>query len=117
MSLAHIAINADDVEGARRFYAATFGWESSAWGPPGFFQLQGTGLRAAALQPRRELGGIRVVGFEGTVAVDDVDATMSQALAHGGRQLMARTRIEGVGDLAWVADPSDNPVGLMRYEA
>ncbi len=38
--LAHFAINADDVERAKRFYAAVFGWRFEAWGPPGFYMIK-----------------------------------------------------------------------------
>ena len=73
--LAHFAINADDVDRARRFYEKVFGWKSSAWGPPGFYQLEGAGV-IAALQGRRSLiDGQRTVGFECTIAVKSIDAT------------------------------------------
>jgi uncharacterized protein len=120
--LAHFAINADDVTATRRFYEATLGWTFEPWGPPEFFHIYAaSGERPGAigaLQSRRDLGdGVRPVGFECTVAVDDVDAAIDRATAAGGSVLMATTTITGVGDLAFVQDPSGNPVGLMRYDA
>ena len=50
----------------------------------------------------------------GTAA--DVDAAVRAALAAGGRVLMARTTIAGVGHLVFLADPSDNVVGVMQYD-
>jgi predicted enzyme related to lactoylglutathione lyase len=115
--LAHFAINADDVEEARRFYESVFGWTFKAWGPPSFFQIEGTGLRAAALQGRRELiAGTKTVGFECTIEVDDVDRVAHAVVAGGGRILMEKTTITGVGDLIWFEDPSGNAVGAMRYD-
>jgi predicted enzyme related to lactoylglutathione lyase len=38
-NVAHVAINADDVARARRFYERVFGWEFRPWGPPGFLQI------------------------------------------------------------------------------
>ena len=35
--------------------------------------------------------------------------------AHGGRVLMEKTVIPGVGELAFLLDPSGIPVGAMRY--
>ena len=69
----------------------------------------------AALQARRDLGG-RVRGFECTIAVEDADATAAAAVAAGGRVLMERTTIAGVGDLVWLEDPSGNVFGAMRYD-
>ena len=42
-SLAHFAINADDVERARKFYEKVFGWKFNSWGPPGFYMIEATG--------------------------------------------------------------------------
>jgi predicted enzyme related to lactoylglutathione lyase len=117
--LAHFAINADDVEATKRFYEEVFGWRFEPWGPPDFFHIEtgaGAGPRGA-LQRRRELEpGTRTVGFECTVAVSDVDAVAKAAVAAGGRVVMARSTISGVGDLVFVADPSGNVVGAMRYD-
>ena len=41
-SIAHFAINADDVEASRRFYGALFGWRFEPWGPPGFLRIVST---------------------------------------------------------------------------
>ena len=121
-TLAHFAINADDPGAGRRFYEACFGWRFEPWGPPDFFHI----LRPdgsppgpiGALQRRRELtAGLRLQGFECTVAVADVDVTAEAAVAAGGALLMERTTITGVGDLVFLQDPSGNVVGAMRYDA
>ena len=120
--VAHFAINADDVEATRRFYEQTVGWQFHAWGPPGFFHIrlpEGSWPGPiGALQARRDLdGGVRTAGFECTVAVEDVGACIERAIAAGGRVLLEPTVITGVGELAFLADPSGNPVGVMRYDA
>jgi uncharacterized protein len=120
--LAHFAINADDVDGARRFYEAVLGWRFQPWGPPGFFKIdtggEGDGPAVqGALQQRRELApGVRITGFECTFAVDDVDAVAAAVVENGGRILMAKTTITGVGHLVWFADPDGNPAGAMHYD-
>jgi predicted enzyme related to lactoylglutathione lyase len=68
-----------------------------------------------ALQQRRELGGVRMTGFECTVAVPDVDAVAAAVAVHGGRLVMDRATIPGVGDLIFFEDPSGNVAGAMRY--
>ena len=69
------------------------------------------------VQARRDLvDGQPTTGFECTIAVDDVDRAASAAVELGGRVLMDKTTIAGVGDLIFVADPSGHPVGLMRYD-
>ena len=114
--LAHFAINADDVDRARDFYSKVFGWKSSAWGPPGFYQLEGAGV-LAALQKRRELvKGTRTVGFECTIGVESIDATEKAVLAGGGKIALARSVIVGVGTLMFFQDPEGNVFGAMQYD-
>jgi predicted enzyme related to lactoylglutathione lyase len=69
-----------------------------------------------ALQGRRDLLDVPTNGFECTVAVADVEATRTSATAAGGRLLMDRSTIPGVGHLIFLADPSGNVVGAMQYD-
>jgi predicted enzyme related to lactoylglutathione lyase len=113
--VAHVAINADDVDASLRFYAALFGWEFEAYGPPGFFRMQAESGPIVALQQRRDLGGVRMTGLECTVAVDDVDAVAAAVVEHGGRIVMERATIAGVGDLIFFEDPSGTVAGAIQY--
>ena len=69
-----------------------------------------------ALQGRRRFEDGTAAPVEITVAVDDVAACCAAAETSGGRVLMAAAVIPGVGELAFVADPSGIPIGLMRYD-
>lgn len=116
--ISHLAINADDIERARSFYETVFGWSASAWGTPGFYQLRAAGDPAVigAVQGRRELEqGLRLNAFECTIELDDIDAVAAAVVANGGRILMEKTTIPGVGDLIFFADPEGNVAGAMQY--
>lgn len=117
----HFAINADDVGRARSFYATVFGWQFKPWGPPGFYMIAAGGETASplgSLQPRRELApGRRTNAFECTIAVErDVEELGREIEAHGGRVLMPKATIPGVGSLIFFEDPDGNIAGAMRYE-
>lgn len=119
--LSHFAINADDVDRARRFYGSLFGWTFEPFGPPGFFRIHtaegGPPGPLGALQQRRELVPGRVsAGFECTIAVADVDAVARAVVAGGGRVVMDKTTIAGVGELIFFEDPEGNLAGAMRYD-
>jgi uncharacterized protein len=121
-TVAHFAINADDVVTSQTFYTRCFGWGYEPFGPPEFFRIvTSSGTQPGpmgALQRRRNIDGDRqVTGFECTVAVEDVDAVCAAATQSGGRILMERTTLMGVGHLVWLADPSGNVVGAMQYDA
>jgi predicted enzyme related to lactoylglutathione lyase len=117
-TVAHFAINADDVEKSRAFYARVFGWKFAAWGPPGFYQIEAKGSPVfGALQGRRELvNGQRTIGFECTFAVASIDATEKAVLAAGGKIALARSVIVGVGTLMFFSDLDGNVFGAMQYD-
>ncbi len=119
-TLRHFSINADDLARARRFYEKIFGWTFHAWGPPGFFMIAmgepESGMRGS-LQGRRELApGLKLNGLECTFAVDDVEKVAAAVRANGGRILMERTILAGIGELIFFQDPEGNVLGAMRYD-
>ncbi len=121
VSMAHFAINADDLDRARRFYERVLGWRFEPWGPPGFLQIfteagDPPGIRGA-LQQRRELvPGQRTIGYECSVAVQDVDAVAAAVTANGGTILIPRTLIPTVGHLIFFRDPEGNVCGAMQFD-
>lgn len=120
-NLSHFALNADDVPASRAFYEAVFGWRFTAWGPPGFYQIQTgpdgePGVQGALQQRRDLLPGQAATGPECTFAVDDVDATVAAVRAAGGTILMDGFTISGVGHLIFFKDPAGNAIGAMQYD-
>ena len=114
----HFAINADDVPRVKRFYEGVFGWTFNPWGPPGFYQTRdaGDGL-LGALQGRRDLApGLKLNALENSFGVEDLAATIAAIEAGGGKILMPRVRIEGVGDLVFFQDTEGNVLGAMQYD-
>jgi uncharacterized protein len=113
--IAHLAINADDPEASLRFYEALFGWRFEPGGHPGFFRMERESGPIVALQQRRALGGVHMTGFECTIAVDDVGAVARAVVANGGRLVMERTTIPGVGELIFFEDPAGNVAGAIQF--
>lgn len=120
-NVVHFAIHADDVERAKAFYAAVFGWRFVPWGPPDFFRIQ-TGTAddpgiEGALEARQEpLAGTGVRAFVCTVSVDDVAAIRDAVVANGGTVLYDEFTIPGVGTLVQFLDTEQNVVAAMKYE-
>ena len=120
-TVAHFAVNADDLHASRAFYEKVLDWRFEPWGPPEFYKIQtadgsSPGL-LGALQGRRTFDDGTAAPVEITVAVEDVGACLAAARSAGGRVLMEATILAGVGELAFVADPSGAPIGLMRYDS
>lgn len=113
----HFAINASDVQRAKAFYEKTFGWTFKPWGPPNFYQIwdAGQGLMGA-LHERRELApGKPMFGFEATVQVEDIRATLKAVEDAGGRVLAPPYMIQSVGEIAYFEDSEGNFCGIGQY--
>lgn len=123
--LAHFAIAADDVERARRFYEGVFGWRIEAWGPPDFYLIhidsdhpsgsiaKRADLQAARREPVTQARG--TVGWECTIAVDDLAPIKAAILKHGGKIVHDEYEIVGVGTLIRFEDTEGNIACAMRY--
>jgi predicted enzyme related to lactoylglutathione lyase len=120
-NVAAFAIHVEDVQRARHFYEAVFGWKFQPWGPPDFFLVQTgddahpgiQGLMHKRQQPRGQ-GGPNC--FECTISVDDVDAIAAAVKKHGGKITMEKSKIPTVGEVIYLEDPEGNRVGAMKYE-
>ena len=135
-NLASFAIHVDDVDRARAFYEAVFGWAFEPWGPPGFYLIHTgdeaspgiQGLMHARQEPRTGAGvngagvngvgvnGVGLNGIEATFSVDDVDAIAELVEANGGRITVPKSVIPTVGALVRFLDPEGNDIGAMAYE-
>jgi predicted enzyme related to lactoylglutathione lyase len=121
-NLSFFAINADDVPRARKFYEAVFDWSFEPWGPPNFYLIDTGQQQPAAfgggLQERRELvPGHKMVGFECTVTVADIDQTIRAIEANGGRIATPKFHIPTVGTIAYFFDTEGNIAGICQQEA
>ncbi len=119
-SVDFFAINADDVPRARRFYETVFGWSFEPWGPPGFYLIETekqAGAIRGALQERRELvAGQKMIGYENTIAVANLDQTLRAIESSGGRIVSPSFHIPNVGTIAYFVDSEGNVAGLCQRE-
>lgn len=121
-NLASFALHVDDVDRARRFYEAVFGWEFEPWGPPGFYLIHtgdadSPGVQGLMHERHVPRSGQGLNGIEPTFAVDDVDAVAGRVVAQGGTITLPRAVIPTVGTLIRFLDTEGNDIGAMRYEA
>lgn len=120
--LSHFAVCVDDTNRARAFYEKVFGWGFEPFGPPGFYIVHtdgpGKGGRVnGAMQQRFEIvPGVMLSGFECTISVPDLDATIAAIEKSGGKILMPKATIPTVGTLVRFQDSEGNVVCAMQYE-
>jgi predicted enzyme related to lactoylglutathione lyase len=120
-NLASFAIHADDVDRARAFYEAVFGWAFEPWGPPGFYLIhtgdaESPGIQGLMHKRHEPRTGTGLNGIEPTFAVGDVDAIAARVETAGGTIRMTKSVIPTVGALIRFLDTEGNDIGAMQYE-
>ena|ERR1051325_9526629 len=120
-NISFFAVNADDVSRARKFYETVFDWSFEPWGPPDFYLIhtgdeKNPGL-PGGLQERRQLvPGQKMVGFECTIEIGNIDQTLRAIEANGGRIATPKFHIPGVGTIAYFFDTEGNVAGICEPE-
>ena len=113
----HFEIPADDPERARKFYGDIFGWTFQKWDGPMPYWLVTTGQNGepgidGGLMPRQQPGATTV----NTVGVPSLDDTLRKIEGGGGRTVVPRMAIPGIGWLAYCLDPEGNTFGVMEAD-
>jgi hypothetical protein len=110
-------VSADDPDRASQFYERVFGWNIQKWGGPKDYRLISTG---AADQPGIN-GGIfkreGQVNYVNTIDVPSVDEFVAKVTEHGGKEVVPKTAIPGVGQLVYCQDTEGNVFGILEAES
>ena len=109
-----------DPKGAKDFYEAVVGWDVDAEALPGpveyrMIKRSDGGNAGGVLRLTEDMAsrGARPVWL-GYVGVDDVDRTIAQIEASGGKVLMPGSDVPEVGRIAMVADAQGAPFYVMK---
>jgi uncharacterized protein len=120
----HFEIQADDVERAKAFYAAVFGWEyedyghftgTTYWGittgREGEMGIDGGLLARPVPAPGPEQG---TNAFVCTIAVADFDETERLILGAGGQVALPKTALAGMAWQGYFIDTEGNTFGIHQ---
>jgi uncharacterized protein len=124
-NIGHFMIPADNVERAKHFYSALLGWKIEPVGTPmdpvrmASMQYHDISTGAAGTGTMN-MGGLYkrhmnepILNF---VMVDDIDAVQANVERLGGRIIMPKERIAGVGQVVMIQDTEENVIGLWKPE-
>jgi predicted enzyme related to lactoylglutathione lyase len=112
----HFEISAEDPQRAADFYARVFGWKITKWPGPQDYWLVKTG---EAPEPGIDGGIFRrhgPVGHVNSVSVASVDATAKQVEEAGGKIVVPKMAIPGVGWLIYCQDTEGSVFGLHQSD-
>jgi hypothetical protein len=110
----HFEVPTQDPERAMRFYSETLGWTFAKWDGPMQYWTVTTGSPAA---PGINGGLIvRPGGVVNTCEVDDVDLKAAAVEKAGGKIVVPKMAIPGVGWLLYCTDLDGNIFGMMQSD-
>jgi len=109
-SIVHIELSAKDPKAAGDFYKKLFGWKIDVDDELKYVQFTpedapGGGFNQVG--ENAQAGDVVVY-----VSTDDIEASLAKAVKLGGKALMPKTEIPGIGWFALFSDPTGNKVGL-----
>ncbi len=107
----HVEISATDPATAARFYEEVFGWKIQRDESFDYYMFAAEGGPGGGfVKP----DGAQYKPGDVVVYIDsnDIDATLKQIEARGGRTLLPKTEIPGIGWFAFFADPTGNRLAL-----
>src|SRR5579872_4911420 len=113
----HFEIEAEDKERAKKFYAQTFGWEMQQMGKD--FNDYVVVMTGKQDEPGGINGGLypkqgekkEVNAFRCIISVDNVEKSMEDVKAHGGKVVHGPDNIPNVGTFASCIDTEGNHFG------
>jgi predicted enzyme related to lactoylglutathione lyase len=111
----HFDLTVDNPERAMKFYRDTFGWKFEKWDGPLEYWMVTTGDEK---EPGIN-GGLSKKGESGmpsmnTIGVPSVDRFSKKIQDNGGKVLMPKTPIPGVGWFATCQDTEGNIFGIIE---
>jgi predicted enzyme related to lactoylglutathione lyase len=119
----HFEIHADEPERAVKFYTEVFGWTFTRWGEaePSYWLIstgpdEDRGINGGLLKrigpPPEDMQPVS--SFVITIDIDNLENYAKSVKSEGGRQVVEKMPIPGVGWLAYFKDTEGNIFGLMQ---
>lgn len=113
----HFDLTADQPERAIKFYQEVFGWKFQKWDGPMQYWMATTGDEK---EPGIN-GGLSKKGESGmpnmnTIGVSSVDHFSKKIQDNGGKVLLAKMAIPGIGWFATCQDTEDNIFGIIQMD-
>lgn len=112
----HFEIPMNDPDRAVAFYQKVFGWKIDKWAGPMDYWMANTGDPNAPGINGGMMKRGNVQHTTNTLGVDSVDNAIAAVTKAGGKLVMPKTPIPGVGYFAYCEDTEGNLFGLMQAD-
>ena len=109
----HIELAADDPTASAKFYADVFGWKTEEMPEMNYVTFDAEGGPGGGFNPTdnddTNPGDILIY-----IQTEDIEASLAKIEAAGGKTLLPKSEIPGIGWYALFADLTGNRVGLYK---
>ena len=112
----HFEIPVNEPDRAASFYQKVFGWRFNKWDGPTEYWMVSTGAEGAPGINGGMLKRGNVATTTNTVSVDSVEASVAAVTKAGGKLIMPKSPIPGVGYFAYCEDTEGNLFGVMQAD-
>lgn len=114
----HVEIPAHDPREAGKFYGDVFGWAIQTDEMYSYTQFQAEGGPGGGFVSTQQASDGGMVQYKPDSVLlyidsDDIEATLSQIEAHGGKTVLPKTEIPHIGWFAIFTDPTGNRLALF----
>ncbi|MCJ7763517.1 VOC family protein [Candidatus Bathyarchaeota archaeon] len=120
-TIMHFEIPADNVEKLRKFYSALFGWKiEKIPGPVEYYGIETVSVNKKGMPERLGVNGgmIKKQNPEhkpvNYIAVESVDEYVKKIAALGGKVIVPKMEVPGIGWWALALDPEGNQFAIMQ---
>ena len=112
----HFEIAADNPERAGKFYQNVFGWKIEKWGPVDYWLVttgedEEPGINGAITEKNDH-----VTSTTNTIGVGSFEEALKKIIDAGGKQLMPKTAVAGIGYMTYCKDTEGNVFGIMQND-
>ena len=112
----HFEIPASDPERASAFYKKVFGWKIEKWPGPTEYWMVTTGAEGTPGINGGLMKNGNVKTTTNTISVESVESAIAATTSAGGKLVMPKTPIPGVGYFAYCEDTEGNLFGVMHAD-
>jgi predicted enzyme related to lactoylglutathione lyase len=100
----------NDVDKAKRFYGAVFGWHFTD--SPGYTFIDTGEVPRGGMMPKPPAAPSAALNTY--FRVDDITKTLRDVVEAGGKVIVPTMEIPGVGSFAIFVDPDNIPIGVLQ---
>jgi predicted enzyme related to lactoylglutathione lyase len=112
----HFEIPADRPERAVKFYKKVFGWKIDKWGPVDYWLVTTGEDKEPGINGAITSKSDFVAVTTNTVGVASYDNAVKKIAEAGGKVLMPKTAVPGIGYMTYCKDTEGNVFGIMQND-